>query len=162
MTTVSMTVNGTKVSRDVEDTTFLAFFLRETLGLTGTHVGCDTTQCGCCVVLMNGTSVKSCTVLAAQAEGADVTTIEGLAKDGELHPVQRAFHECHALQCGFCTPGMIMTGVDLITNYPGTLTEGVVRHEMEGNLCRCTGYHNIVKAVLTAAAEMRPAKTAAE
>ena len=162
MTTVSMTVNGTKVSRDVEDTTFLAFFLRETLGLTGTHVGCDTTQCGCCVVLMNGTSVKSCTVLAAQAEGADVTTIEGLAKDGELHPVQRAFHECHALQCGFCTPGMIMAGVDLITNYPGTLTEAVVRHEMEGNLCRCTGYHNIVKAVLAAAAEMRPAKTAAE
>ncbi|HEX3484864.1 MAG TPA: 2Fe-2S iron-sulfur cluster-binding protein, partial [Micropepsaceae bacterium] len=108
MMTVSMTVNGTKVSREVEDNMFLAYYLREALGLTGTHVGCDTTQCGCCVVQMNGTSVKSCTVLAAQAEGAPVTTIEGLAKNGELHPVQRAFHECHALQCGFCTPGMIM------------------------------------------------------
>ena len=161
MITVSMTVNGTKVSRKVEDTTFLAYFLRETLGLTGTHVGCDTTQCGCCVVHMNGTSVKSCTVLAAQAEGAHVTTIEGLAKDGQLHPLQRAFHECHALQCGFCTPGMIMAGADLIANFPGPLTEAVVRHEMEGNLCRCTGYHNIVKAVLKAAEEMRPAKTAA-
>ena len=161
MITVSMTVNGNKVSRDVEDTTFLASFLRESLGLTGTHVGCDTTQCGCCVVHMNGTSVKSCTVLAAQAEGADVTTIEGLAKDGQLHPLQRAFHECHALQCGFCTPGMIMAGADLIENYPGTLTETVVRHEMEGNLCRCTGYHNIVKAILTAAREMRPARTTA-
>ena len=110
---------------------------------------------------MNGTSVKSCTVLAAQADGATVTTIEGLAKDGQLHPLQRAFHECHALQCGFCTPGMIMAGVDLIQHYPGTLTETVVRHEMEGNLCRCTGYHNIVKAILTAAREMRPAKTTA-
>jgi len=160
MITVSMTVNGSKVSREVEDTTFLAYFLRETLGLTGTHVGCDTTQCGCCVVHMNGTSVKSCTVLAAQAEGATITTIEGLAKDGELHPLQRAFHECHALQCGFCTPGMIMAGADLIANYPDTLTEDVVREEMEGNLCRCTGYHNIVKAILKAAAEMRPAKTA--
>ena len=160
MITVTMTVNGTKVSREVEDTNFLAYFLRETLGMTGTHVGCDTTQCGCCVVLMNGTSVKSCTVLAAQAEGAEVTTVEGLAKGDQLHPVQRAFHECHALQCGFCTPGMMMASVDLITNYPGTLTEAVVRHEMEGNLCRCTGYHNIVKAVLTAADEMRPAKAA--
>src|SRR5262245_64021574 len=107
MITVSMTVNGTKVSRKVKDTTLLAYFLRETLGLTGTHVGCDTTQCGCCVVHLNGTSVKSCTVLAAQAEGSNVTTIEGLAKDGQLHPLQRTFHECHALQCGFCTPGMI-------------------------------------------------------
>src|SRR5690349_9604324 len=164
MTTVSMTVNGEKVSRDVEDNTFLAYYLREALGLTGTHVGCDTTQCGCCVVIMNGTSVKSCTVLAGQAEGATVTTIEGLAKGGELHPLQRAFHECHALQCGFCTPGMIMAGVDLINTYPGTLTEEIVRHEMEGNLCRCTGYHNIVKAILKAAAEIRPASvsTAAE
>jgi carbon-monoxide dehydrogenase small subunit len=164
MTTVSMTVNGEKVTREVEDNTFLAYYLREALGLTGTHVGCDTTQCGCCVVIMNGTSVKSCTVLAAQAEGATVTTIEGLAKGGELHPLQRAFHECHALQCGFCTPGMIMAGVDLIHTYPGTLTEDVVRHEMEGNLCRCTGYHNIVKAILKAAAEIRPASvsTAAE
>jgi carbon-monoxide dehydrogenase small subunit len=157
MITVSMTVNGEKVSREVEDNTFLAYYLREALGLTGTHVGCDTTQCGCCVVIMNGTSVKSCTVLAGQAEGAEVTTIEGLAKDGQLHPLQRAFHECHALQCGFCTPGMIMAGVDLINTYPGTLTEDVVRHEMEGNLCRCTGYHNIVKAILKAGGEIRPA-----
>ena len=163
MTTISMTVNGVPVSHDVEDSTFLAYYLRETLGLTGTHVGCDTTQCGCCVVHMNGTSVKSCTVLAAQAEGAIVTTIEGLAKDGQLHPLQRAFHECHALQCGFCTPGMIMAGADLIENHQGPLTAEVVRAEMEGNLCRCTGYHNIVKAILKAADEMRPAKkTAAE
>jgi carbon-monoxide dehydrogenase small subunit len=161
MITVSMTVNGTKVSHEIDDTMFLAFFLRETLGLTGTHVGCDTTQCGCCVVHMNGTSVKSCTVLAAQAEGATVTTIEGLAGSGKLHPLQRAFHECHALQCGFCTPGMIMAGAELIENHPGTLTEEVVRQEMEGNLCRCTGYHNIVKAILKAAAEMHPAKAEA-
>jgi carbon-monoxide dehydrogenase small subunit len=161
MITVSMTVNGAKVSREVEDNTFLAYYLREALGLTGTHVGCDTTQCGCCVVHMNGTSVKSCTVLAAQAEGAEIVTIEGLAKDGQLHPLQRAFHECHALQCGFCTPGMIMAGADLIANYPGVLTEEVVRHEMEGNLCRCTGYHNIVKAILKAAAETRKADSVA-
>jgi carbon-monoxide dehydrogenase small subunit len=161
MITVSMTVNGTKVSREVEDNMFLAYYLREALGLTGTHVGCDTTQCGCCVVHMNGTSVKSCTVLAAQAEGATVTTIEGLAKNGELHPVQRAFHECHALQCGFCTPGMIMAAVDLIENHPGPLTPEIVRHEMEGNLCRCTGYHNIVKAILTAAEDMRPVRAPA-
>ena len=161
MTMVSMTVNGENVSREVEDGTFLAFYLREALGLTGTHVGCDTTQCGCCVVLMDGISVKSCTVLAAQAEGATVTTIEGLAKDGKLHPLQRAFHECHALQCGFCTPGMIMAGVDLIDTYPAVLTADVVRHEMEGNLCRCTGYHNIVKAILKAAAELRPASVQA-
>ena len=156
MITVSMTVNGVRVSHDVDDGTFLAYYLRETLGLTGTHVGCDTTQCGCCVVHMNGTSVKSCTVLAAQAEGATVTTIEGLAKDGQLHPLQRAFHECHALQCGFCTPGMIMAGADLIENHQGPLTPEVVRAEMEGNLCRCTGYHNIVKAILKASGEMRP------
>jgi carbon-monoxide dehydrogenase small subunit len=161
MLTVSMTVNGERVSREVDDSMLLAYYLREALGLTGTHVGCDTTQCGCCVVHMNGTSVKSCTVLAAQAEGATVTTVEGLARGGELHPLQRAFHECHALQCGFCTPGMIMAGVDLIDNYPGTLTEEVVRHEMEGNLCRCTGYHNIVKAILKAAAEIRPASVSA-
>jgi len=161
MITVSMTVNGAKVSREVEDNMFLAYFLREALGLTGTHVGCDTTQCGCCVVHMNGTSVKSCTVLAAQAEGAEITTIEGLAKDGQLHPLQRAFHECHALQCGFCTPGMIMAGVDLIAHYPGVLTPEIVRREMEGNLCRCTGYHNIVKAILKASAEMRPESTQA-
>ena len=156
MITVSMTVNGVWATHEVEDNTFLAYYLRETLSLTGTHVGCDTTQCGCCVIHMNGTSVKSCTVLAAQADGATVTTIEGLAKDGELHPLQRAFHECHALQCGFCTPGMIMAGIDLIETHPSRLTPEVVRAGMEGNLCRCTGYHNIVKAILKAADEMRP------
>ncbi len=161
MITVSMTVNGERVSRAVEEHLLLAYFLRETLGLTGTHVGCDTTQCGCCVVHMNGVSVKSCTVLAAQAEGATITTIEGLAKDGALHPLQRAFHDCHALQCGFCTPGMIMAGADLIATYPGVLTADVVREELDGNLCRCTGYHNIVKAVLKAALEMRPQTTSA-
>jgi carbon-monoxide dehydrogenase small subunit len=159
---VSLTVNGTPVSREVEDETLLAVFLREHLGLTGTHVGCDTTQCGCCVVHLDGTSVKSCTVLAAQAHGGNVRTIEGLARDGALHPVQEAFRRCHALQCGFCTPGMIMAAVDLIETYPGPLTEAVVREEMEGNLCRCTGYHNIVKAILSAAETMRAAKTAAE
>jgi aerobic carbon-monoxide dehydrogenase small subunit len=159
---VSLTVNGTPVSREVEDETLLAVFLREHLGLTGTHVGCDTTQCGCCVVHLDGASVKSCTVLAAQAHGGEVSTIEGLARDGTLHPVQEAFHRCHALQCGFCTPGMIMAAVDLIETYPGPLSEAVVREEMEGNLCRCTGYHNIVKAILSAAETMRAAKTAAE
>jgi carbon-monoxide dehydrogenase small subunit len=155
LTTISLTVNGTKLSRDVEDNMFLAVFLREELGLTGTHVGCDTTQCGCCVVHVDGTSVKSCTMLAVQADGSEVKTIEGLADGETLHPVQRAFREYHALQCGFCTPGMIMAAVDLIDTYAGELTEAVVREEMEGNLCRCTGYHNIVKAILAAAAEMR-------
>lgn len=157
MRTISMTVNGQQISSQVEDNTLLIEFLREKLGLTGTHMGCDTTQCGCCVVHLDGVSVKSCTVLAATADGGLVTTIEGLAKAGQLHPVQRAFHEQHALQCGFCTPGMIMAAAELITSYPGTLDEHVVREEMEGNLCRCTGYHNIVKAILAAAAEMRPA-----
>jgi carbon-monoxide dehydrogenase small subunit len=157
-----MTVNGTKVTRDIEDNLFLAYFLRETLGLTGTHVGCDTTQCGCCVVHVNGTSVKSCTMLAVQANGAEVRTIEGLAVGDKLHPVQEAFREHHALQCGFCTPGMIMAAVDLIDSYPGKLTEEIVREEMEGNLCRCTGYHNIVKAILAAAARMKPTPAAAE
>ena len=157
MVAVSMVVNGTKIAREVEDSLLLAYFLRETLGLTGTHVGCDTTQCGCCVVRLNGISVKSCTVLAAQADGASVTTIEGLANGAELHPVQRAFRECHGLQCGFCTPGMIMAATELIETHPGPLTEEIVREEMEGNLCRCTGYHNIVKAILVAAEEMRAA-----
>jgi carbon-monoxide dehydrogenase small subunit len=161
MIPISVRVNGTLVLREVEDATLLAVFLREHLGLTGTHVGCDTTQCGCCVVHLNGTSVKSCTVLAAQAQGGEVTTIEGLATNGTLHPVQEAFHQCHALQCGFCTPGMIMAAVDLIENHPGPLTEATVREEMEGNLCRCTGYHNIVKAILAAAQAMRPAAAAA-
>jgi len=159
---VSMTVNGERVSREVEGHVLLATFLREHLGMTGTHVGCDTTQCGCCVVHLDGRSVKSCTMLAVQADGCAVTTIEGLAKGGELHPVQRAFHENHALQCGFCTPGMIMAAVNLIETAQTPLTEAKVREEMEGNLCRCTGYHNIVKAILAADAEMRGQHAAAE
>ena len=162
MAKVSMTVNGAPVTREAPDNTLLAVFLRETLGLTGTHVGCDTTQCGCCVVHLDGRSVKSCTVLAAQANGATVTTIEGLAQGDKLHPVQEAFHQCHALQCGYCTPGMIMAATNLIETYEGELTEQVVREEMEGNLCRCTGYHNIVKAILAAAEQMRPRRAAAE
>ena len=159
---VSMAVNGERVSREVEGHVLLATFLREHLGMTGTHVGCDTTQCGCCVVHLDGRSVKSCTMLAVQADGCAVTTIEGLAKGGELHPVQRAFHENHALQCGFCTPGMIMAAVNLIETAQAPLTEAKVREEMEGNLCRCTGYHNIVKAILAADAEMRGQHAAAE
>jgi aerobic carbon-monoxide dehydrogenase small subunit len=159
MQRVNLTVNGLAVSREVDDETLLAVFLREHLGLTGTHVGCDTTQCGCCVVHLNATSVKSCTVLAVQAQGGHVTTIEGLARDGVLHPVQEAFHRCHALQCGFCTPGMIMAAVDLIATHPEPLTEAIVREEMEGNLCRCTGYHNIVKAILSAAEVIDAAAT---
>jgi aerobic carbon-monoxide dehydrogenase small subunit len=159
---VTMTVNGKPVSREVEDETLLAVFLREQLNLTGTHVGCDTTQCGCCVVHLNGKSVKSCTVLAVQAQDGDVTTIEGLAHDGALHPMQEAFHRHHALQCGFCTPGMIMAAVNLVETYPEPLTEAIVREEMEGNLCRCTGYHNIVKAILAAAAVMQPARAEKE
>jgi carbon-monoxide dehydrogenase small subunit len=153
MATVSMTVNGNKVSRDVEPRTLLVQYLREHLGLTGTHVGCDTSQCGACVVHIDGASVKSCTTLAVQCEGASVTTIEGLAKDGKLHPMQEAFREHHALQCGFCTPGMIMSAVDLVEKNPG-LTEEQIRHGLEGNLCRCTGYHNIVKAIAAAAKTM--------
>ena len=166
---VTLTVNGNKVSRDVPDETLLVTFLREHLNLTGTHVGCDTTQCGCCVVHLNGKSVKSCTVLAAQAQGGEVTSIEGLAKgDGTLHPMQEAFHRLHALQCGYCTPGMIMAAVNLVDTYPEPLTEEIVREQMEGNLCRCTGYHNIVKAILAVAAakhggaDKTPALTGAE
>ena len=154
MSKISMTVNGQFVTREVEDSTLLVEFVREHLGLTGSHVGCNTTQCGCCVVHIDGVSAKSCTVLAAQAAGHAVTTVEGLAKDGELHPVQRAFREHHGLQCGYCTPGMIMAAVDLIDTYPGVLDEQAVREEMEGNLCRCTGYHNIVRAILAAAEEI--------
>ncbi|MEA2949048.1 MAG: aerobic carbon-monoxide dehydrogenase small subunit [Alphaproteobacteria bacterium] len=153
---ITLTVNGTQVSREVEDETLLAVFLREHLNLTGTHVGCDTTQCGCCVVHLNGKSVKSCTVLAVQAQNGEVTTIEGLAPNGSLHPMQEAFHRCHALQCGFCTPGMIMAAVNLVETHPEPLTEAIVREQMEGNLCRCTGYHNIVKAILAAAVVMKP------
>ena len=155
MITVSLTVNGKAVAHEVADEVLLVEYLRETLGLTGTHVGCDTSQCGCCTIHLDGISVKSCTVLAAQAEGCEVTTIEGLAKDGTLHPMQEAFRECHGLQCGFCTPGQIMAGVELIRTWEGPLTEQQVREEMEGNLCRCTGYHNTVKAILKAHKETR-------
>ncbi len=153
MLAVSMTVNGRKVSREVEGRTLLVEFLREHLGLTGTHVGCDTSQCGACVVHVDGASAKACTLLAAQAEGTEVTTIEGLAKNGELHPVQAAFKEHHGLQCGFCTPGMVMSAVDLLKRNPDP-SETEVREWLEGNLCRCTGYHNIVKAIRAAARAM--------
>ncbi|GGF53770.1 carbon-monoxide dehydrogenase small subunit [Marmoricola endophyticus] len=151
MTRINLTVDGAKVSDDVEPRTLLVHYLRETLGKTGTVVGCDTSNCGACTVHLDGKSVKSCNVLAVQADGADVTTIEGLAQDGELHPVQAAFHECHALQCGYCTPGMIMQSVDLLKDNPNP-SEDEIRVGLEGNLCRCTGYHNIVRAVQTAAA----------
>jgi len=143
---VEMVVNGVKQSGEVEDRTLLVNFIRDSLGLTGTHVGCDTTQCGCCTIHMNGQAVKSCTVLAVQANGADIVTIEGLAKNGNLHPVQQAFTECHALQCGFCTPGMIMQTVDFLKENPNP-TDHEIYHGLEGNLCRCTGYITIVKAV---------------
>jgi carbon-monoxide dehydrogenase small subunit len=154
MSVVSMTVNGKPASADVEARTLLVHYIRDELGLTGTHVGCDTSQCGACVVHVDGRAVKSCAMLAGQAEGAEVLTVEGLAENGELHPVQKAFREHHGLQCGFCTPGMIMTAVDLIRRKP-QLDEHTVREELEGNLCRCTGYHNIVKAILAASEEMR-------
>ena len=157
MGTVSMTVNGKAVSKYAEDRTLLSAFLREELGLTGTHVGCDTSQCGACVVHVDGVSVKACTLLAAQVDGSTVTTIEGMAQGGELHPIQRAFNEHHGLQCGFCTPGMIMSGVDMVMRYKAegrTLDEAAIRHELEGNICRCTGYHNIVKAIGDAASKM--------
>ena len=154
MTAVSMTVNGKPASADVEDRTLLVHFLRENLGLTGTHIGCDTSQCGACVVLVDGVAVKSCTMLAGQAAGASITTIEGLAANGQLHPMQQAFHENHGLQCGFCTPGMIMTAVDMVRRLGKRLDEATVRHELEGNICRCTGYHNIVKAIQAGAASM--------
>ncbi len=154
MTTVSMTVNGKAVSADAQPDTLLSEFIRETLSLTGTHVGCDTSQCGSCVVLVDGHSAKSCTMLAVQAEGTEVTTVEGLATNGELHPMQKAFHENHALQCGFCTPGMMISAIDLVTKNPDA-DETAIRKGLEGNICRCTGYHNIVKAVQAAAAEMK-------
>jgi carbon-monoxide dehydrogenase small subunit len=163
MAKIEMTVNGRSVSGDVEDRTLLVHFLRENLNLTGTHVGCDTSQCGACVVHVDGKAVKSCTMLAAQASGSTVTTIEGLSAGGELHPVQAAFKEHHGLQCGFCTPGMIMAATDMINRYGGKLDEATVRAELDGNICRCTGYHNIVKAILAAASEMSgSAKVAAE
>jgi carbon-monoxide dehydrogenase small subunit len=154
MPTVSMTVNGKAVSGEVEARTLLVHFLRDKLGLTGTHVGCDTSQCGACVVHVDGKSVKSCTMLAVQADGSQVTTIEGLAADGKLHPMQAAFREHHGLQCGFCTPGMVMSAVDLAKTNANP-SEQDVREWLEGNICRCTGYHNIVKAVQAGAKAMR-------
>jgi carbon-monoxide dehydrogenase small subunit len=154
MSDVSLVVNGRKVSANVEDRTLLVHFLRENLGLTGTHVGCDTSQCGACVVHIDGKAVKSCTMIAAQASGSNILTIEGLADGAELHPVQAAFKEHHGLQCGFCTPGMIMAATDMIARHPEGLDEATVRHELEGNICRCTGYHNIVKAILAASQAM--------
>ncbi len=153
MPVVSIYVNGQAVSHEVEARTLLVDFLRETLALTGTHVGCDTSQCGACVVLVGGKSIKSCTMLAAEVEGAEVTTIEGVATNGALHPMQAAFKEHHGLQCGFCTPGMVLSGLELVSRNPDP-SEGDVREWLEGNLCRCTGYHNIVKAVQAAASEM--------
>ena len=162
MTKVVMTVNGRQVSGECEDRTLLVHFLREKLGLTGTHVGCDTSQCGACVVHMDGKSIKSCSTLAVQAAGSTIMTIEGLAQGGELHPVQAAFKAHHGLQCGFCTPGMVMTAVDMINRHGADLDEKTVRDNLDGNICRCTGYHNIVKAILAAAEEMGGVRQAAE
>jgi carbon-monoxide dehydrogenase small subunit len=147
---VAVTVNGRSYEREVEPRLLLVHFLRDDLGLTGTHIGCDTSSCGACTVRLDGRVVKSCTVFAFQADGGDVQTIEGLAKDGELHPVQQAFHEHHALQCGYCTPGMIMAATEIVERNPGASDEEI-RKALEGNLCRCTGYHNIVKAIRAAA-----------
>jgi carbon-monoxide dehydrogenase small subunit len=155
MTQISMTVNGKAVSADVEDRTLLVSFIRDHLGLTGTHVGCETSQCGACTVHLDGQAMKSCSMLAVMAEGAAITTIEGLAPSADkLHPVQEAFREHHGLQCGFCTPGMIMSATDMIRRYEGKLDEKTIREQLEGNLCRCTGYHNIVKAIEAAAETM--------
>jgi carbon-monoxide dehydrogenase small subunit len=150
VTHVQVTVNGELRSADVEPRTLLVYFLRETLGLTGTNVGCDTSSCGTCTVLLDGESVKSCTLLAAQADGRGITTIEGMASDGRLHPIQEAFHRNHGLQCGYCTPGMVMAAASYLAENPDP-TEAEVREALEGNLCRCTGYHNIVKSILDAA-----------
>ena len=154
MPRVSLTVNGEKKNAEVEYRTLLVYFLRETLGLTGTHIGCDTSQCGACVVHLNGRAIKSCSMFACQADGADVTTIEGIAREGKLHPVQAAFREHHALQCGFCTPGMIMSAIDMIGRGKATDRDSI-RRELDGNFCRCTGYQNIVDAIEAAATEMR-------
>jgi len=157
MVHVSMAVNGRPASADIDSRTLLVQFLRENLRLTGTHVGCDTSQCGACVVHVDGRSVKSCTVLAATCDGAQVTTIEGLAANGKLHPMQQAFQDNHGLQCGFCTPGMIMAAVDLVNREGSNLDEATIRHGLEGNICRCTGYQNIVLAVMAGAAAMHGA-----
>ncbi len=157
MANVSVIVNGVAREADVEPRTLLVYFLRETLGLTGTNVGCDTSSCGSCTVLLDGESVKSCTLLAVQAEGREITTIEGMASDGQMHPIQEAFHRNHGLQCGYCTPGMIMAAASYLKETPNP-TEEEVRLSLEGNLCRCTGYHNIVKSILDAAGQMTGAK----
>src|SRR4051794_16874867 len=163
MAAVSMTVNGKPVTGDIEPRTLLVQYLRESLRLTGTHVGCDTSQCGACVVHLDGQAVKACTVLAVQCEGREVTTIEGPASGRTLHPMQAAFREHHGLQCGYCPPGMIMTAVDLVRRKGNALDEPTIRHELEGNICRCTGYHNIVKAIGAGAAAMAaPQQQAAE
>ena len=160
MAVVSMTVNGKAVSTETEDRTLLVYFLREQLRLTGTHIGCDTSQCGACVVHVNGKAVKSCSMFAVQAQGADVLTIEGLApSEDKLHPMQEAFRENHGLQCGFCTPGMIMTAVDMVYRLGHDLDERTIREELEGNICRCTGYHNIVKSIAAGAKAMQDAPT---
>ena len=155
---LSMTVNGKQVDGECEDRTLLVQYLREDMGLTGTHVGCDTSQCGCCTIHLDGIPVKSCSMLTVQADGSDVITIEGLAKGGELHPMQEAFRENHGLQCGFCTPGMVMSAIGIVDRHKGEeLDEKTVRRELEGNFCRCTGYHNIVKAILAASETMNKA-----
>ncbi len=153
---VSMTVNGVRREAEVEARTLLVQFLREYLRLTGTHVGCDTSQCGACTIHVDGVAIKSCTALAVACDGADVTTIEGLQNGEELHPMQRAFHEEHGLQCGFCTPGMIMSAIDIVRRNGHDLDERTVRKQLDGNICRCTGYHNIVRAIQAGASAMRP------
>ena len=162
MTSLSLTVNGRSVTAEVEPRTLLVDFLRRNLALTGAHVGCDTSQCGACVVHLDGLAVKSCAVLAVSCEGADVTTVEGLSSGDALHPMQEAFREHHALQCGFCTPGMIMAGIDIVNRKGAGLTEAEIREELSGNICRCTGYHNIVRAIEAGAAGMAGRRQAAE
>ena len=160
MSSIKLTVNGKQISAEVEDRTLLVHLLRDHLGLTGTHIGCDTSQCGACTVHIDGRSVKSCTVLVGQANGSSVTTIEGIAKGDELHPMQAAFRDNHGLQCGYCTPGMIMASIDIVKRHGAGLDEVTLRQELEGNICRCTGYHNIVKSVAQGAREMASAGTA--
>jgi carbon-monoxide dehydrogenase small subunit len=160
VSSIKLTVNGKPASAEVEDRTLLVHLLRDHLGLTGTHIGCDTSQCGACTVHIDGRSVKSCTVLVGQANGSSVTTIEGIAKGDELHPMQAAFRDNHGLQCGYCTPGMIMASIDIVNRHGPNLDEVTLRQELEGNICRCTGYHNIVKSVLDAAGRMKVAQAA--
>lgn len=160
MSKVSLTVNGKAVTAEVEDRTLLVHLLRDHLNLTGTHVGCDTSQCGACVVHIDGRAVKSCTTLVGQVDGANITTIEGISRGDELHPMQAAFRDNHGLQCGYCTPGMIMSAIDIVNRHGAGLDEHTLRQELEGNICRCTGYHNIVKSVLDAASRMKMAQAA--